>query len=72
MTQEELIEAITHVTPYAGWPRACLRWASPSNSSQTSSKENHEHRTLCAHLEKPGGPIRRRRLAGSDRSSPRV
>ena len=26
-TQEELIEAITHVTIYAGWPKGMARWA---------------------------------------------
>ena len=43
VTQDELIEAITQSRSTPAGLRACLRWASPSNSSQTTSKENHEH-----------------------------
>jgi hypothetical protein len=53
MTQEELIEAITHVTLYAGWPKGMAAMGVPSNSSQATSKEKHVYRTLHAHLEKP-------------------
>ncbi|PVZ55141.1 carboxymuconolactone decarboxylase family protein [Arthrobacter sp. H-02-3] len=73
VTQEELIEAITHVTLYAGWPQGMSAMGvAPSSSSQTTSKEHHEHRTLRAHHEKPGGPVRRGRLARPNRAAPRV
>src|SRR5260370_9944437 len=57
-SEEELIEAITHLAFYAGWPKAIAAMASPNKSSDPNRTEKGQHRARNRHLRTGGRPLR--------------
>src|SRR5947209_8548974 len=56
-TEQELIEAITHLAFTPGGPRPCPRWPSPSRSLATTNTTRHHHARNSS-LRPPGRAIR--------------